>query len=353
MLKEIGELASTNMPSMLFEFCWNILKSFVSKKIEEKKLKEKLGSYLSRKLQENQICTLEEELDLEGLINYIYTDFSDEVKLLLCGSPVERRRAEQEIHNYARLYAKAHTKIAEARSDKIITDIINLLRDFYRSQIPDAEKFLTAEVEDSINEHTTNTISSAVESIRENIDTKFDALNKNIQQLHAPLSPIGEGSSHSATASDVQQSHRWFRSDNGEEVRSDQLIVYGNVTAQLDNNIARGEIKLLNGKTMYAEFDIEKNELSNIKLEGFPQKYSIQIADELIISVTEHPLIYQGVTHILKHYNLKFGGSLTAVYDSSQTALLDFQAHAPAGMTTHIDTNIMQICFIKKEDAYM
>ena len=53
------------------------------------------------------------------------------------------------------------------------------------------------------------------------------------------------------------QKQKWFRSDTGEEVLPTQLIKSNNITAQLDGAMGRIETTLENGKTMYAEFDID------------------------------------------------------------------------------------------------
>ena len=66
------------------------------------------------------------------------------------------------------------------------------------------------------------------------------------------------------------QKQKWFRSDTGEEVLPTQLIKSNNITAQLDGAMGRIETTLENGKTMYAEFDIDKDEATNIVSEGFP-----------------------------------------------------------------------------------
>ena len=352
MFKKIGEIASANVPGMILDFCWDAIKSIASAKLDANKLKEELDSYLSRKLQENQICTLEEELDLEGLIDYINRDFMGEVKLLLLGSPDQRTKAKQEIRNHTRLYANAKTKMAADRAEKIISDILRLLNEFYRAHISESEKLLAAEIEDSINAHTSSVSSEAVETLSKVMESGFDTLNNNIQQIKS-TAVTSESHSDTSSLKNNSQPHKWFRSDTGEEVRPDQLIMHGNVTAQLDGNITRSEIILPDGKSMYSEFNIEKQEISNIKLEGFPQEYSIRISDDLIITSEEHPIEINGAIYFLKYHKLKFGGYSIAIYDLSQTTLIDIQIHAPAGMKVHVDINTKQICFVRTEDTYM
>lgn len=159
--------------------------------------------------------------------------------------------------------------------------------------------------------------------------TKKEALQENIQ--------------HNSTSE-----HKWYRSDTGEEVRPDQLLKIGNTTAQIDGNIARAEILLPNGKTMYTEYDIETNGINLVKTEGFPEEYELKIPPELIIKKLQGFFTVQNKNYPAEKYILKFGGYLVAVYDINEHKLLEFDAHAPAGMMTHIDVNTKQITFVNK-----
>lgn len=64
---------------------------------------------------------------------------------------------------------------------------------------------------------------------------------------------------------------KWFRSDTGKEITPVELLKHGNITAQIDGNVARAEFCLSDGQAMYAEFDMENNQISNIVSKGFPQ----------------------------------------------------------------------------------
>lgn len=147
---------------------------------------------------------------------------------------------------------------------------------------------------------------------------------------------------------------KWFRFDTGNEVRPDELIVCENITAQLEENIARAEVKLPDNKTLYAEYDIEKNQIKNVVGDGFPQEYSIHIPPEILIR-NDKPVVLKidGQNYKVERYILKFGGYLLAAYDVTESKLQSVVAKAPAGMKTHMDCNEKIITFINNECVYL
>lgn len=145
--------------------------------------------------------------------------------------------------------------------------------------------------------------------------------------------------------------HTWYRSDTGEEIHPDQLLKIGNTTAQLDGNIARAEILLPNGKTIYTEYDMETNGVNIFKSEGFPEEYEVKVPPELILHKFQGYINVQNKIYPAEKYFLKFGGYLFAVYDTVTHKLLDFEAKSPAGMVAHINVNLRLITFINKKDV--
>lgn len=145
------------------------------------------------------------------------------------------------------------------------------------------------------------------------------------------------------------EKQKWFRFDTGKEVSPDELIKNGNITAQLDGNIARAEMILPNNKTVYAEFDVHKNQVSNVVADGFPQEYSISIPSDILIGETSFVCEIEGCRYNGKRYQLKFGGYLLAVYDTTENKLQGIEAKAPAGMKSHINPTEKVVTFIKNE----
>lgn len=142
---------------------------------------------------------------------------------------------------------------------------------------------------------------------------------------------------------------KWFRSDTGKEITPDELLKHGNITAQIDGNVARAEFCLSDGQAMYAEFDMENNQISNIVSKGFPQEYSICVPEEIQIRVNMFRCKIGAHVYNAKYYELKFGGYLIALCDVSTHTLQEVFAKAPAGMKTFADPIKKEITFVKNE----
>ena len=154
----------------------------------------------------------------------------------------------------------------------------------------------------------------------------------------------------SATMNDkISQKKKWFRADTGKEVRPNDLIRYGNCVAQFDGSITRAEMVLSNNKSVYFEFDIDREQISNIVAEGFPQEYSINVPCSLVVDDRSYVCEIGGQPYNVKQYQLKFGGSLMAVYDATGNSLQDIQAKAPAGMKVHLNPVKKEITFVAGE----
>ena len=69
------EILSELMLPKGFDVVWGLCTDTITSKIkfaaEQQQINEKLEAYLSRKLKDNWFCTPEEEIDFEGLANYI------------------------------------------------------------------------------------------------------------------------------------------------------------------------------------------------------------------------------------------------------------------------------------------
>lgn len=84
----------------------DVAKEHFENKRLEAKAKEKLSEYLTRQEKYNFDCSLEEEIDFEGLAEYIHNDLIDDVKIRLFGRKQERRIAREAIADKAACYVK-------------------------------------------------------------------------------------------------------------------------------------------------------------------------------------------------------------------------------------------------------
>lgn len=117
---------------------------------EEAEIRCRLNEFLEREQKYNLNCTLEEEIDFQGLAEYIRGDLLEDVKLRLFGNIIERGRARQSIMDKAACYAQAKTRISDSRARKLVSVSVDILRAFYRKKINRDLKFIAAEIEDTV-----------------------------------------------------------------------------------------------------------------------------------------------------------------------------------------------------------
>ena len=83
---------------------------------DELQARAKLTDYLARQQKYNFNCSLEEEIDFEGLAEYIRSNLMDDVKNRLFGTRKERGIARQAIADKAAYYAQAKTGLSKERA---------------------------------------------------------------------------------------------------------------------------------------------------------------------------------------------------------------------------------------------
>lgn len=128
----------------------SVVKDKIKNAHEEAQIRRRLHDYLDRQHKYNFNGTHEEEIDFQGLAEYICGDLLEEVKLRLLGNVFERARARQFIMDNAARYAQAKTSISAVRARKLVSDSIDILRGFYRSTVNRELKFIAAEIEDTV-----------------------------------------------------------------------------------------------------------------------------------------------------------------------------------------------------------
>jgi len=128
----------------------NVIKEKIKNVQEEAALRHRLNDFLERQHKYNLNCTLEEEIDFQGLAEYICGDLLEEVKQRLFGNIIERARARQSIMDKAAYYAQAKTRISGDRARQLASASIDILRMFYRAKVNRELKFIAAEIEDTV-----------------------------------------------------------------------------------------------------------------------------------------------------------------------------------------------------------
>lgn len=153
----------------------NALKENIKNAQEEKELRCKLRDYLNRQHKYNFDCTIEEEIDFQGLSEYICNELLEDVKLRLYGTDAQRGNARQSIMDKASIYAQSKTRISDTRARQMVSDALNIIRTFYRERVPRDLKFISTEVEDTVIDEMT--------SQHQSLERKIDELSRKVEEV--------------------------------------------------------------------------------------------------------------------------------------------------------------------------
>lgn len=173
----MSEIVSSTVAGYIANLGLDAIVGFSKKVIDKKKLRESLISYIEQQRKYNEICTFAEEIDFQGLVEYIHDNLLDEViQRIICIKPKERQAARKKIVNSAICYSKAKTREAQSRVAKNIYSCLDIIKDFYRKKSDVQDYIIAAEIIDSVNEHTSQAIDTAKEEIIESIKQNTGSL---------------------------------------------------------------------------------------------------------------------------------------------------------------------------------
>ncbi|WP_305152791.1 hypothetical protein [uncultured Dubosiella sp.] len=138
------------------------VKQHADSKIDEHKLKCALKEYIEREKKYNSVCTMAEECDFQGLIEYISQELLDDVtQRVFSIKKNERREAHEKIISKAIAKSKASTEKSRGRVRSIIATCLEIIRNFFKDKISFPEYYLASEMIDEINENTIIAVNSA------------------------------------------------------------------------------------------------------------------------------------------------------------------------------------------------
>ena len=141
--------------------------------LDKLQARAELTDYLARQQKYMFDCSLDEEIDFEGLAEYIRYNLMDDVQNRLFGTKKERGIARQAIADKAAYYAQAKTGLSIERARYLAVAAVDILKNFYRNKTERDLLFVAAEVEDTI-------ISEMTDQHKE-ICGKIDALDKKVE----------------------------------------------------------------------------------------------------------------------------------------------------------------------------
>ena len=175
MIKEAIETVADYLADLGIE----AMKDKAKNKLDEKKLRESLMAYIESQQKYNEMCSLAEEIDFQGLIDYIKNNLIDATGTRFFDpNRNKRRQARQQIVDAAVVFSKADTDEAKFRVSKYISICLDIIRGFYEEHHLSLKEFLLSDmivdaVADEVAEAQT-TLMTAVDSAKNEILAKID-----------------------------------------------------------------------------------------------------------------------------------------------------------------------------------
>lgn len=143
-----------------------VAKSKTNEKINEHKLTKDLEDYILSKKEYFDLCSIDEEFDFEGLLDYVSNNLIEDMKIrVFSKSRKEREKARNTIINKGLQFSQANTKESKAKVTKLVANCIDIIRDFYKKQLTIKEYFLCSEIVDDVVENLTDKIDESNELI--------------------------------------------------------------------------------------------------------------------------------------------------------------------------------------------
>lgn len=143
-----------------------VAKSKTNEKIDEHKLKKDLEDYILSKKKYFDLCSIDEEFDFEGLLDYVSNNLIEDMKIRVFSKlRKEREKARNTIINKGLQFSQANTKESKAKVTKLVANCIDIIRDFYKKQLTIKEYFLCSEIVDDVVENLTDKIDESNELI--------------------------------------------------------------------------------------------------------------------------------------------------------------------------------------------
>ncbi len=152
-------------------------KKYLEKRVDEFKLRKKLMTFIEGQRKYNEVCSIGEELDYQGLLDYFQSDLQEDlVNRVFCIKRNDREVARSNLISKGVEYAKANNDEARRRVARIISTSIDIIREFYKTGISKKDYILASEIVDSVNEHT----EAAANIVQNNLSQKMEKDKRDI-----------------------------------------------------------------------------------------------------------------------------------------------------------------------------
>lgn len=170
----------------LAELGLDLGKDYLIDRKRDEDIKKCLKDYLKRQSNTNELCNLAEEIDFQGLAQYISENLLMDAKVYLFGQKADREMMKNTILSKAFAYSNAKDKLQKDRVETLLNGSLEILYNFYRNQTANSDWFVAAEIIDTIIHEFKTELKKQQEEISAN-----DPIPRILTEL-APRPPIDE-----------------------------------------------------------------------------------------------------------------------------------------------------------------
>ena len=166
--EEVGNMILESIAEHVAELGLEVAKNRFLDKLDEKKLRDDLVTYIESQHKYNEMCTYAEEIDFQGLIEYIGSDFIDTAcARVFDPNPTRRKQARDQIASEAQTYCKAKTDQARLRVSTCIYNCLDIIAKFYKSHFSTKDYLLADLIVDAVAEEVRNSKDDIVTALNE------------------------------------------------------------------------------------------------------------------------------------------------------------------------------------------
>ena len=156
-----------------------LFKKTYGEKYNELSIKRTIKDFICRQEKYNFSCTKDEEIDFQGLADYIQNELIEDVETRVFSiDPRERANARDVITEKAANYAKAKTALSENRAKQLAGKVIDILYNFKYKKVMKQDYILpVTHIEDTLS----HVITEEIEKQSSEIMKRFDRIDKGLQ----------------------------------------------------------------------------------------------------------------------------------------------------------------------------
>lgn len=167
-------------------------KDRIKEHLDDKKLRAALTTYIEKQRKYNELSTLAEEIDFQGLVEYITNNLLEDAGTrILDPNKGKRERARESIITSAVEYSKANTDEGRKRVATCVAICLDIIRDFYRSQFSKKDYLLAAEIVDAVIENVSDVVGEiASDAVSDVVAQQALIANNSVDAISSRLNSV-------------------------------------------------------------------------------------------------------------------------------------------------------------------